>query len=114
MSKIKTYYHEKLIKMSQRSANYRYTLSVVDGQIQDTGHLEMLRQIIATRNADMRRNGTGARVHRSYHEQLRYVIDLKWRGPRHGRYYTTLRQHARAVDVYVRLRRDWVPTATTI
>ena len=37
----------------------------------------------------------------------RWVIDLKYRGPRHGDRYTTPRWASTHVDVYRRLRREY-------
>jgi len=106
MSKIKTYYHESLVRDAQRSQNYQFTLPVSQGEILDdqVGRLAQLRATVRSINAlgaiesEYSRYGIADR---------RFVIDLKWRGPRYGARYTTARQHARAVDVYVRLRRDW-------
>lgn len=98
MSKIKTYFHQSLMREAQRSQSYQFTLPVSHGEILDeqVGRLEQLRDTVRSMNA------LGATDSHS-----RFVIDLKWRGPRYG-HYTTARRHARAVDVYVRLRRDWV------
>lgn len=91
--------------MNTRTENYRFTLPVVHGIIQDDGRLDTLRQRVADDN------GKRSRARRTWPtptpERRRFVIDLKWRGPRHGSYYNTPRQYACAVDVYVRLRRDW-------
>ena len=92
MAKIKTFYHEEFIKNAQRSLNYQFTLPVDNGQIQDRALLDTLRQRVATLNTE---------------PTHRYVIDLKWRGPRHGDPYNTSREHAYAVDVYLRRRREW-------
>jgi len=103
MSKMKTYYHEALMREVQRSQSYQFTLPVSQGEILDdqVGRLAQLSATVRSINA------LGATE-----ANRRYVIDLKWRGPRDGRtidgrHYTTARQDARAVDVYVRRRRDW-------
>jgi len=98
MSTMKTYEHESPVRDAQRSRNYQFTLPVQAGEILDdqVGRLAQLRATVRSINAPRRQARQG-----------RFVIDLKWRGPRYGARYTTARQHARAVDVYVRLRVDW-------
>lgn len=106
----------------QRTSDYRFTLPVKLGIIQDDGSLAKLRYRAAFDNGVMygwRMAKNSERVSSSKAGsagfddvedkgyQLRYVIALQWRGPRYGRSHTTLREHARAVDVYVRLRRDY-------
>lgn len=102
MAKIKTFYHEEQMKESTRSTSYCFTLPVVNGDIQDDGRLDALYDEIATTNADIRLD-TRCRHQRRY----RVVIDLKWRGPRHGQRYDSPRQYAHAVDVYARARSEW-------
>lgn len=99
MSKIKTYFHQSLMRDAQRSQSYQFTLPVSQGEILDdqVGRLAQLRATVRSINALNCFTST----------DCRFVIDLKWRGPRYGARYTTTRQHARAVDVYVRLREDW-------
>jgi len=98
----------------ERTATYRFTLPVVQGYIQDDGRLAKLRYAVAFDNGTMygwrmAKNSSPwhATVDNNKGYQLRYVVDLKWRGPRYGRSHDTLRGNARAVDVYVRLRRDF-------
>ena len=80
------------------STNYRFTLPVVNGVIQDPEHtLDRLRAICAFEN-----RGWQCQVGR------RWVVDLKYRGPRCGQHYNTPRDAAYAVDVYRRLRQEWV------
>ena len=91
--------------MNTRTENYRFTLPVVHGIIQDDGRLDTLRQRVAYDN------GKRSRARRTWPtptlERRRYVVDLKYRGPRHGSFHRTPVWAAYAVDVYVRLRRDW-------
>lgn len=80
------------------SKGYRLTLPVINGEIQDTNEdLARLRREVRQFNARRNRGVT----------RYRRVIDLKWRGPRMGRPYTTPRDVAYAVDVYDRQRREW-------
>jgi len=103
MSKIKTYFHQSLMRDAQRSESYQFTLPVSQGEILDdqVGRLAQLRATVRSINA----------LNAFTSADCRFVIDLKWRASRASvRPYTTARQHARAVDVYVRLRLehlDW-------
>ena len=70
--------------MARTSRNYRFTLPVVHGVI----------QVCRAENALVEKD-------------TRLVVDLKYRGPRFGRHYTTSPDCAYAVDVYLRERREW-------
>jgi hypothetical protein len=81
--------------MARTSRNYRFTLPVVHGVIQDPQHrLAQLRLVCRAENALVEKD-------------TRLVVDLKYRGPRFGRHYTTSPDCAYAVDVYLRERREW-------
>jgi hypothetical protein len=83
--------------MQTRSPRFECSLPVTHGQIVDAdGVLAALRAECVTRNARIPR---GHQVHRQ-----RWVIDLHYRGPRHGNRYRTPRWAATHVDVYLRLR----------
>jgi hypothetical protein len=106
MSKIKTYYHDAFEKETRRSHTYRFTLPVIGGVIWDThGRLDTLRAVVSGDNALLRRTRIVTIVPQTVTH--RYVIDLKYRGPRRGARYNTPKQYATAVDVYLRLRADW-------
>lgn len=78
--------------MQTRSPRFECSLPVAHGQIVDAdGVLAALRAECVTRNARIRRG-------------QRWVIDLHYRGPRHGNRYRTPRWAATHVDVYRRLR----------
>lgn len=89
----------------RNSKDYKVTLPVVNGVIQDPQDvIDQLRKDCATNNQHLR----ALRVMSTNAEfDSRFVIDLKYRGPRMGNYYTTLRDCAYAVDVYQRLRKEW-------
>lgn len=81
--------------MARTSQNYRFTLPVVHGVIQDPQQrLSQLRLACRAENALAEKD-------------TRTVVDLKYRGPRIGRRYTTVADCAYAVDVYLRERREW-------
>ena len=90
---------------------YQVTLPVVNGVIQDSQNiLGQLRNDCVCSN--QRRAEAVAIIRASSRiapaiETVRWVVDLKYRGPRLGRRYTTLRDCAYAVDVYKRLRQEW-------
>ena len=75
------------------SQNYLFTLPVVHGVIQDPQQrLPQLRLECRAENALIAKD-------------TRFVVDLKYRGPRCGQHYNTPRDAADAVDVYLRERR---------
>ena len=85
-----------------RSQNYQFTLPVVQGVIQDPqGLLRRLQSACHTENQR-------ARLADGPTRPTRWVVDLKYRGPRCGHYYNTPRDAAYAVDIYRRARREWV------
>jgi len=87
----------------RNSKDYKVTLPVVNGVIQDPQDvIGQLRKDCVTYNWYLR-----ALRGRNAEFDSRFVIDLKYRGPRMGNYYTTLRDCAYAVDVYQRLRKEW-------
>ena len=68
---------------------------VGDGQWDEAGHrLAQLRLVCRAENALVEKDTL-------------LVVDLKYRGPRFGRHYTTSPDCAYAVDVYLRERREW-------
>jgi hypothetical protein len=85
-----------------RSQHYQYTLPVVDGVIQDPQ--QTLTQLRAQCRAD---NQQQRRAYGRMRGPTRWVIELKYRGPRCGQPYNTPKDAAYAVDVYKRLRREW-------
>lgn len=85
----------------RQSNNYQFTLPVVNGKIQDVdGELVQLRLNCQTDNFFDRESLSPS--------GFRWVVDLKFRGPRFRRPYTSPRDTAYAVDVYVRRRRECV------
>ena len=84
------------------STNYQFTLPVVRGVIQDPQNTLGRLQYACIAENQRRRVRVGPPC------PTRWVVDLKYRGPRGGRPYTTPREAAYAVDVYKRLRREWV------
>ena len=83
------------MEKARTSQNYLFTLPVINGVIQDPQQrLSQLRFECRAENALVEKD-------------TRTVVDLKYRGPRCGRRYTTLADCAYAVDVYRRERRDW-------
>lgn len=89
----------------ERTPSYRFTLPVAQGIIQDDGQLDSLREDVAMVNRTFSR--VAAYLPDGSPLRRRYVVDLKYRGPRHGSFHRTPVWAAHAVDVYVRLRRDW-------
>lgn len=85
-----------------RTPNYRLTLPVVAGVIQDPDG--RLRDLIDAVRFD---NAVRPQPENWLMARRRYVIDKKYRGPRHGRYYGTPAWAATSVDIYVRDRREW-------
>lgn len=110
MSKIKTYYHDTLVRRYPRTPTYRFTLAVRAGEIIDTaGRVGALRQSARHENAWRRidrdtREAAGAPPLRQWKEQR---VELKYRGPRRSSRYATPRADAVAVDVYLRERIVW-------
>ena len=85
------------------STNYQFTLPVVRGVIQDPQNtLGRLQYACIAENQRRRVRIIGPCW------PGRWVVDLKYRGPRCGQHYNTPRDAAYAVDVYQRLRQEWV------
>lgn len=110
MSKIKTYYHDEILRLQQpRTPAYRATLAVQHGEIHDSvGLVQRLRDAAAQENAyrTLDREAWDISGHPPRYWKVQRV-ELKYRGPRRGNRYRTPRETATHVDVYLYERTIW-------